>query len=71
MRKNVIQLGLLILVLGAGYVLAGDNRFCAGPVPQAGVSVNRAHVVGDQSLEHAVEQVASVGVCSAGHFASQ
>lgn len=51
MKKNVIQLGLLILVLGAGYVHARDNRFCAGPVPPTGVSADQAHVVGDQSLE--------------------
>lgn len=66
MRK-VIQAGLLAMGLGAAYVHAGDNRFCGGSVAQTGAPADLAHVVGDQTVQHAVEQPASVVVCSAGY----
>jgi TPR repeat protein len=66
MRK-VIQLGLLVLGISAGYAHSGDNRFCGGPAPQTGVPADLAHVVGDQTVEHALEKAASPGVCSAGY----
>lgn len=65
--KKVIQLGLLALGLAAAYAHAGDNRFCGGPALRTGVAADLAHVVGDQTVEHALEQAASPGVCSAGY----
>lgn len=66
MRK-IIQVGLLVLGLSAGYAHPGDNRFCGGSVLQTGVPADLAHVVGDQTVEYAVNQAASPVVCSAGY----
>lgn len=66
--KKFIQAGLLVLGLSAGYAHSGDNRFCAGPAAQAGVSANLPHgVAGDQSLEFLAGQPASLAVCMAGY----
>lgn len=66
MRK-VIQLGLLVLGLAAGHAYSGDNRFCGGAVAQTGNPSDLAHVVGDQTVEYAVDHAASPTVCSAGY----
>lgn len=65
--KRIVQLGLLGLGLAAGVAHAGDNRFCGGAVQQTGVPADLAHVVGDQTLEAAVERAPSATVCSAGY----
>lgn len=65
--KNFIRAGLLSLSLGAASAHCADNRFCGGQVQQTGVPADLAHVVGDQTVEHAVDQAASTVVCSAGY----
>lgn len=69
--KKVIQLGLLALGLAAANAYAGDNRFCGGAVAQTGTPADLAHVVGDQTVEYAVEHAASTTVCSAGYEAAK
>lgn len=63
--KRIVWLGLLGMAAAVAH--AGDNRFCGGSVQQTGVPADLAHVVGDQTLEYAVEQAPSAMVCSAGY----
>lgn len=65
--KTIARLGLLAMALGGAYAHAENNRFCGGEVHQSGVPADLAHVVGDQTIEHAVDAPASVVVCSAGY----
>lgn len=65
--KNLLQLGLLAIGLGAGHAYGGDNRFCGGQVQQGVTPADLAHVVGDQTVEYALDQPASAVVCSAGY----
>jgi TPR repeat protein len=67
LMKKVIQVGLLVLGLAAGYAHSGDNRFCGGPASQNGGAAEPAHGVGDQTVEVAIEKPASPAVCSAGY----
>lgn len=65
--RNILQFGLLAIGLSAGHAYSGDNRFCGGQVQQADSPADLAHVVGDQTVEYAVDQPASAVVCSAGY----
>ena len=65
--KTIARLGLLVLALGGTGAHADNNRFCGGEVHQTGVPADLANVVGDQTIEHAVDAPASVVVCSAGY----
>jgi TPR repeat protein len=67
LMKKITQFGLLALVLGSGQAYGDDGRFCGGAVAQSGVASDLAHVVGDQTLEHALDQPAGIMVCSAGY----
>lgn len=69
--KKKIRFGLLVLGIAAAGAQAGDNRFCGGSVAQSGVPSDLAHVVGDQTVEYAVDQPASPTVCSAGYEAAK
>lgn len=69
--RTIVQLGLLAIGLSAGPAYSGDNRFCGGQVQQTGVPADLAHVVGDQTIEYAVDHPASPVVCSAGYEAAK
>lgn len=69
--KQIIHVGLLTFSLAAGHAHCGENRFCGGQVQKTGVPSDLAHVVGDQTVEYAVEQPASPVVCSAGYEAAK
>ncbi|MBA5604960.1 sel1 repeat family protein [Duganella sp. FT3S] len=65
--------GLLALSLSVGVAGAHgeDLRFCGGAVQRSDLPSDLAHVVGDQTVEYAVDQPASAVVCSAGYEAAK
>lgn len=58
---------LLLLAATAGPVLAGSNLFCGGAATPGDPS-DLAHVVGDQTLEYAAQQPASLVTCAKGYL---
>jgi len=58
---------LLALSLFAGPAAANSNMFCGGPA-KGGDPNDLANVVGDQTLEYAVQQPASLVTCAKGYL---
>lgn len=65
--KKIMQAGVLLLSLTAGYAQSGDNHYCGGAAAQAADSAELARAVSDQSVEHALDKPASTATCSAGY----
>ncbi len=60
--------GALLLLIGtAGPLHAGTNTFCGGPATPGDPS-DLANVVGDQTLEYAAQQPASLVTCAKGYL---
>lgn len=71
-RPGLLALGLsLSLGVSAAGAHGEDLRFCGGAVQRSDLPSDLAHVVGDQTVEYAVDQPASPVVCSAGYEAAK
>lgn len=66
MKRRWIPISVLALGLLAAQAQAGSNRFCGGAAT-AGDTGDTGAPASDQSLEHAINQPASIGVCMAAY----
>lgn len=69
MQSHSVRLAGALLMLGllAGPAAANSNMFCGGPATPGDPS-DLANVVGDQTLEYAVQQPASIVTCAKGYL---
>lgn len=69
MQTPSVRLAGTLLMLGllAGPAAANSNMFCGGPA-KGGDPSDLANVVGDQTLEYAIQQPASIVTCSKGYL---